>query len=102
MSTSSPEQLAERDAPPDRPRTVLTAINWRAVRSADRSCCCTAKPAYVAVLPPAHDREHATELLLCGHHYRKSRAALAAAGAIVLDQRGVPVTIADLAAARAH
>ena len=30
-------------------------------------------------------RPHATELLLCGHHYRRSRRALAAAGATVLD-----------------
>jgi hypothetical protein len=30
-------------------------------------------------------RPHATELLLCGHHYHRSRRALAAAGATVLD-----------------
>jgi hypothetical protein len=28
------------------------------------------------------------DLLLCGHHYRASKAALAAAGATVLDMKG--------------
>jgi hypothetical protein len=33
------------------------------------------------------------DLLLCGHHYLASRAALAAAGAAVIDQTGA---VADL------
>ncbi|MGO9080150.1 MAG: hypothetical protein ACLQDY_14070 [Streptosporangiaceae bacterium] len=101
MNLPPPEQVAELSAQQDRPRTVLAAIDWRAVRTADRSCCCAAKPAYIAVLPPAEGREHATELLLCGHHCRASRAALAETGAVVLDERGVPVTVADLAAMHA-
>ena len=35
------------------------------------------------VIPPTAARAHETELLLCGHHYRVSRAALAAAHAAV-------------------
>jgi hypothetical protein len=34
-------------------------------------------------MPPTAARTHETELLLCGHHYRVSRAALAAAHAAV-------------------
>ena len=36
---------------------------------------------------------HSTELMLCGHHYRVSRAALAAAGAV----RELPGTPQDIA-----
>ncbi|HXZ77116.1 MAG TPA: hypothetical protein VEH31_40475 [Streptosporangiaceae bacterium] len=42
----------------------------------------------VAVLPPAPGRDHATDLLLCSHHYRASRKALATAGAAVFDGAG--------------
>jgi len=56
--------------------------------TAERACCCPAKPAVVAVLPPAPGRDHETDLLLCGHHYRESRRALEAAGAIVMAEDG--------------
>ncbi len=32
-------------------------------------------------MPPTAKRPHSVDLLLCGHHYRVSRAALTAAGA---------------------
>ena len=32
-------------------------------------------------MPPAPQRRHSVDLLLCGHHYRVSRQALAAARA---------------------
>jgi len=67
------------------------AIDWRAARRADHACCCTARPTVIAIMPPAPGRPHPTDLLLCGHHYRLSRRALAAAGATVLDLDGVPV-----------
>jgi hypothetical protein len=35
------------------------------------------------VMPPVPGRPHETELLFCGHHYRVSRQALAAAQARV-------------------
>ena len=59
-----------------------------------RACCCPARPAVRVVMPPCPSRPHTTELLLCGHHYRVSRAALAAAKAIVRD---LPETPADIA-----
>ncbi len=51
--------------------------------SADRACCCVAKAVVRVVMPSAPGRPHETELLLCGHHYRVSRQALAAAHARV-------------------
>jgi hypothetical protein len=46
----------------------------------------------VAFIPASPGRPHRTDLLLCGHHYRASRQALAAAGAPVVDLDGMPVT----------
>jgi hypothetical protein len=42
------------------------------------------------VLPPTATRPGATDLLLCGHHYRVSRRALAAAHAVVHELPGMP------------
>jgi hypothetical protein len=42
-------------------------------------------------MPPVPGRSHQTEILLCGHHYRASRQALAAAGASVVDMTGMPI-----------
>ena len=63
-----------------------------AIRRAGRSCCCSARPMIVALIPASPGRPHQTDLLLCGHHYRASRQALAAAGATVVDLDGTPVT----------
>ena len=43
-------------------------------------------------LPPTARRPYPVDLLLCGHHYRVSQAALRAAGAAVYDETGVPIT----------
>jgi hypothetical protein len=67
-------------------------IDWRAVQRADHACCCSARSLVIAIMPPRPDRPHQTELLLCGHHYRVSRQALCAAGALVLDIKGAPIT----------
>lgn len=70
------------------------AIDEDAIRYASQltvaghACCCPAQPTVIAVLPPAPGRPHATELLLCGHHYRADHAALTAANARVLDRNG--------------
>jgi len=37
------------------------------------------------LIPPASARAYSVDLLLCGHHYRTSRRALAAAGAVIVD-----------------
>jgi hypothetical protein len=46
----------------------------------------------IAVLPPSAGRPTATDLLLCGHHYRASLAVLTAGEATILDIGGYPLT----------
>jgi hypothetical protein len=48
---------------------------------ASRADCCPARPVVRVIMPSTPARVHETGLLLCGHHYRVSRAALAKAHA---------------------
>lgn len=73
-------------------------IDWPALRSAGRACCCPARPAVVVIMPPAPGRPHLTELLLCGHHCRVSQMALAVAGATAFSTDGIPLTLGHEAA----
>ena len=66
----------------------LGPISLRALRTADRACCCPAQPAVMALMPAAPHRPHQTDLLLCAHHYRAARNGLVAAGATVVDEAG--------------
>jgi hypothetical protein len=59
------------------------------------ACCCLAKTAVRITMPPTPARPHETDLLLCGHHYRVSRRAVAACGASVSE---LPATPSDVAA----
>jgi hypothetical protein len=61
------------------------------LRMASRSCCCSARPAVIDIMPAAPGRGHETDLLLCGHHFRTSRDALQVAGAFVYDRAGTPI-----------
>jgi hypothetical protein len=63
-----------------------------APRYRDRACCCAARPAVVAVLPPSAGRLTETDLLFCGHHYRGLLPALAGQGATIFDIGGHPLT----------
>jgi hypothetical protein len=54
----------------------------------DRACCCPARPVVRAIMPPTPARRHSVDLLLCGHHYRVSHPALAAAGARIVTLPG--------------
>ena len=78
-----------------KPLTPLAPIDWRALRLAGHACCCGARPAVAVIMPPAAGRPHPTDLLLCGHHYRKSRMALAGAGAAVFTVAGAALASAD-------
>ncbi len=60
----------------------------RPISYADRACCCPANPVVTVVIPPGRGRPRPADLLLCGHHYRVSRAALLAAGASAYDRTG--------------
>jgi NAD/NADP transhydrogenase alpha subunit len=51
-------------------------------------CYCPANPVVQVIMPATAARPHPTELLLCGHHYRVSRQALAAANATVTELSG--------------
>ena len=54
----------------------------------DRACCCPARPLVRVMMPATATRPQPVDLLLCGHHYRASQAALRAAGAAAYDERG--------------
>jgi hypothetical protein len=88
MPDDAPRHATVGD-PADRGRPMAMmpagAAAWRALRTASRACCCPARPVVVAVMAPAPGRDHPTDLLLCGHHYRASRLPLLAAGAAVYD-----------------
>jgi hypothetical protein len=45
----------------------------------------------VAIIPPAAGRPDPADVLLCWHHYRASRKALAAAGALLVAIDGTPI-----------
>ena len=57
-------------------------------RLAYRSCCCPARPVVRVLIPSTSARPHPVDLLLCGHHYLASRAALVAANAVAIDETG--------------
>jgi hypothetical protein len=40
------------------------------------------------VIPPSSARPDPADLLLCGHHYLASQAALAAVNAVAIDEAG--------------
>ena len=65
-------------------------------RPEHRACCCPGRPIVRAVLPASVSRPAQADLLLCGHHYRMSQAALGVAGARVQE---LPGRAADVAAA---
>ena len=54
----------------------------------ERACCCPARPLVRVMMPATATRPGPVDLLLCGHHYRASQAALHAAGASVYDEQG--------------
>lgn len=57
---------------------------WRA----DRSCCCSAPPAFTVIVARKLPTPHSVDLLLCRHHYRQNRTALEGLGALVLAADG--------------
>jgi hypothetical protein len=50
----------------------------------------------MVLIPPASEHRHPVDLLLYGHHYLTSKAALAAAGAVVMDETRAIVDPAPL------
>ncbi len=83
VSNDHPARRALDDAIPSR------------VAPVDPADCCLARATVRVIMPPTPARPRETDLLLCGHHYRVSRAALASARAEV---RALPGTTSDIAA----
>ncbi|WP_300613337.1 hypothetical protein [Trebonia sp.] len=83
-SDADPVWLAEELPGPGKPLTLV-----------DRACCCPARPVVTVIMPPGPGHPFAADLLLCGHHYKASRAALRAAGATVYDAAGMVITPGD-------
>ena len=65
-----------------------TASSGPAASSSGQACCCVARAVVRVVMPPSAGRPREAGLLLCGHHYRISRVALAAADATVSELPG--------------
>ena len=61
----------------------------------DRACCCPAQARGHGGHPGGPRHPHPADLLLCGHHYRVSLAALRAAGADAYDQTGALIMTGD-------
>ena len=80
---SSPGRVEGADGSVD-----ATAPHGPAASLTGQACCCVARAVVRVVMPPTAERPQETELLLCGHHYRVSRAALAAAHASVHELAG--------------
>ncbi len=74
-ATSSGAARNQPPAPADPEKWIKT------LSAAERACCCSARPTTVAVLPARASRAAPVDLLLCNHHYRAAKAALAVAGA---------------------
>ena len=78
------------------PGATVNQVTWSwAPRLADRSCCCPARPVVKVLIPLSSARPHTADLLLCGHHYLASRAALAAVNAVATDETGAVLELAS-------
>ena len=63
-------------------------VTMASMIATDRADCCSAAPVMRAVLPATSARVQPAELLLCAHHCRSARTALARAAAAVYDASG--------------
>jgi hypothetical protein len=81
---------ARTDNAATRPLDDAIAPSHAPAGLSDRACCCPARAMVQVVMPPAPARPRRIELLLCGHHYRVSRQALAAAGSTVRELPWIP------------
>jgi len=88
MSARFQYPSARNDAPAI--ETIPADLAADPVGAASSACCCAARAAVRVTMPPVQSRPHPTELLLCAHHYRVSRRALASAGAVVRELPGTP------------
>ncbi len=86
MNARFPHTSGRRASAPGPPHADTAGVSVQAMIGP--ACCCPANPVVRVVMPATAARPHRTELLLCGHHYRVSRQALAAANATVTELQG--------------
>ena len=90
-------QLKDSRAETDiRPRLdeLETSTGAATALRADRSCCCSAPPAFTVIITTKTPAPHSVDLLMCGHHYRRCSPALAVVAALVFDSDGRLVSTA--------
>jgi hypothetical protein len=77
-----PYPIGHKTPEPARDQAADARPDWAPLfAQAELARCCSAWPTTVAVFAPRQGRSRPVDLLLCGHHYRASRASLAEAGA---------------------
>ncbi len=79
----------------DRPTADLARDLRAPLSPVERACCCPAPPAVRVILPSTSNRDHAVDLLMCAHHFRKASAALASTGAQTFDATGTLLCTGD-------
>jgi hypothetical protein len=82
MDLRLPSPTGNKTPAPTQDQPADGRADWtRLLAHAELAHCCSGRPTVVAVFSPRHGQSRAVDLLLCGHHYRASRASLAEAGA---------------------
>lgn len=74
------------------PRVPFDKMALKPMATAQQACCCSARPAVLALVPRPHSDGAVVELLLCARHLRRCLDGLDAAGAAVFDSRGALIT----------
>ena len=98
--TSRTDAARPATEPGTAPAPADYRVDWRlSLRKAERACCCPARPVIAVIMPAVPGRRHATELLLCRHHFLVSEDTLARSGAAAFDGQGMPLTPASWLAA---
>jgi hypothetical protein len=73
-------------------RDAGSASAWPLLRPAvlpsQLACCCPAQPLDQVIFPTTTSHDQPVEVLLCGHHYRLSRATLLRVGSPIYDVTG--------------
>ena len=97
MTPRFPHPSEARTVAPDA-ATALAAERIPPPSPEFHACCCPGRPVVRAIMPASAARPGPVDLLLCGHHYRESRAAITAAhGTIeVLPDRSADAAVALL------
>jgi hypothetical protein len=84
LSSQAGRKASATAAHPVQEPAVYGPEDWSALLArGELASCCAARPTVIAVFPRQPGQSRTVELLLCGHHYRTSRASLVKAGAVI-------------------